>query len=195
MTTLDETDRRILELLTADARRPYSDIADDVGLSAPAVSDRVSKLRESGVVNRFTVDVDRSELRGDTQVLVTLSPTPGSTSPVSEHVEVADAVEHVFETASGDVVCVAHVPVADVSEWVTDTVDVDRLQSFDVEVLANATWTPNVGSGLALACAECGNTVTSEGETAEIDGDRHHFCCSSCRARFEERYERHESAA
>jgi DNA-binding Lrp family transcriptional regulator len=46
MRDLDETDLEILQLLLSDARRPYSDIAETVGLSAPAVSDRVSRLRE-----------------------------------------------------------------------------------------------------------------------------------------------------
>lgn len=195
MGTLDTTDLRILELLAADARTPYSDIADDVGLSAPAVSERVSKLQESGVIRRFTLDINPSELRGGTEVLVTLSPTPGNTDSISNTIEAEDAVEHAFVTASGDVVCVAHVPVADVREWVTDAVDSNRLRAYDVDLLAESAWTPSVSSGLAYACAECGNTVTSEGETARIGGEQYHFCCPSCLAQFEERYERHETKA
>ncbi|MFB6073185.1 MAG: AsnC family transcriptional regulator [Halobacterium sp.] len=195
MTDLDDTDRRILELLAADARRPYSDIAEDVGLSAPAVSDRVAKLRESGVVTRFTVDIDRSQLRGGAQVLVELSAAPGATDDVRDAVADADAVEHVFVTASGNVVCSARLPVEDVRAWVTDTVDTGDVTDYEVTLVSESTWRPNVGDEFAHACDECGNTVTSEGETARIDGDRYHFCCGSCEARFEERYERLESEA
>ena len=60
----------ILQLLLSNARRPYSDIADVVGLSAPAVSDRVARLQEMGITNRFTLDVDRSQLRKGIPVLV-----------------------------------------------------------------------------------------------------------------------------
>ncbi|MFC6725497.1 Lrp/AsnC family transcriptional regulator, partial [Halobium palmae] len=60
MRDLDDTDREILRLLLANARRPYSDIAEHVGLSAPAVSDRVERLQELGVVRGFTLDLDRS---------------------------------------------------------------------------------------------------------------------------------------
>ncbi|WP_245180805.1 Lrp/AsnC family transcriptional regulator [Haloarcula amylovorans] len=63
MRDLDETDLEILQLLMSNARRPYSDIADIVGLSAPAVSDRVARLQEMGIINRFTLDVDGSQLR------------------------------------------------------------------------------------------------------------------------------------
>jgi DNA-binding Lrp family transcriptional regulator len=196
MADIDGTDRRILELLAADARRPYSDIAEEVGLSAPAVSDRVAKLRESGVVERFTVDIDRSTLRGGAQVLVELSPAPGDADAVRDAVAAAEAVEHVFVTASGDVVCSARVSVEGVRAWVADTVDLSLVTAYEVTLVAESEWHPNVGGAdLALACDECGNTVTSEGETARIGGDRHHFCCGSCRARFEERYERLDADA
>lgn len=57
---LDEIDLEIVRLLADDARRPFNDIADRVGLSPPAVSDRVDRLREQGVIQRFTIDIDRS---------------------------------------------------------------------------------------------------------------------------------------
>lgn len=196
MADLDETDRRILELLAADGRRPYSDIADDVGLSPPAVSDRVAALEESGVIDRFTVNIDRSRLREGTNVLVELAVPPGDVDEVRETVGAADAVEHVFVTANGDVVCSARLPVEDVRAWVTDTVGTETVTDYDVTLLEEAAWRPSVGgSEFALACDECGNTVTSEGVTERVDGDRYHFCCSSCRGRFAERYERLDAGA
>jgi len=193
---LDDTDRRILKLLAADARRPYSDIADDVDLSPPAVSDRVTKLRDAGVLRRFTVDLDRARLRDGTQVLVEFAVRPGREAEVRQAVEAEDAVEHVFVTAAGDVVCSARLPVADVAAWVADAVDLDDVDDYDVTAVASSSWQPTVGGvDLALACDECGNTVTSEGETATLDGDRHHFCCDSCRSQFVDRYERIDADA
>ncbi|MFB6083699.1 MAG: Lrp/AsnC family transcriptional regulator, partial [Halorientalis sp.] len=46
MRGLDETDREILDILLSDGRRPYSDIAEAVDLSPPAVSDRIDRLQE-----------------------------------------------------------------------------------------------------------------------------------------------------
>lgn len=48
--SLDGFDRKILAVLVKDARLPYAEIGNLVGLSAPAVHDRVRKLRESGVL-------------------------------------------------------------------------------------------------------------------------------------------------
>ncbi|WP_114579476.1 AsnC family transcriptional regulator [Saliphagus sp. LR7] len=50
MPELDSTDAVILELLLEDARRSYREIADEVGLSPPTVSNRVDRLRDLGVI-------------------------------------------------------------------------------------------------------------------------------------------------
>ena len=59
---LDKIDLEIVRLLSEDARRPFSDIAEHVGLSPPAVSDRVDRLQEQGIIRQFTVDIDRQKL-------------------------------------------------------------------------------------------------------------------------------------
>jgi Lrp/AsnC family transcriptional regulator for asnA, asnC and gidA len=52
---LDDTAKRIIELLQDDGRLPYSAIAKDVGLSEAAVRHRVQKLIESGVMQVVAV--------------------------------------------------------------------------------------------------------------------------------------------
>ncbi len=56
--TLDETDRKILELLQRDARTTNAAIAAEVGMTAPSVFERVRKLEQRGVIKRYTVTVD-----------------------------------------------------------------------------------------------------------------------------------------
>ncbi|RDI72035.1 AsnC family transcriptional regulator [Halopelagius longus] len=196
MSSLDETDMEILELLSEDARRPYSDISERVGLSAPAVSDRIDRLKESGVVRRFTVDVDRSQLRAGVPVLVRLELRPEELSDAKDAVQGADAVEHVFTTAEGDVVFHGRFRADAVRAQLDELVDLSRVEDYEVTLLSDAEWTPNVGgTEFALSCAECGNTVTDEGESARFGGERYHFCCPSCLARFEDKYERLEAGA
>src|ERR1700741_3744252 len=47
---LDGFDRKILAALTGDAGLTYAEIGQAVGLSAPAVHERVRRLKESGVL-------------------------------------------------------------------------------------------------------------------------------------------------
>jgi len=192
---LDETDLEILRLLMDDARRPWADIAERVDLSPPAVSDRVERLEATGVVRRFTLDVDRSQLREGVPVLLELTVAPTNVEAVRETVRAAEAVEHVFTTGAGDLVCNVHVPEGDVPGWVADTLD-EGVEDYAVTLLTEAEWTPSVaGAEFALTCAECDNTVTSEGVSTRVGGELKQFCCSSCESRFVEQYERLEEGA
>lgn len=189
MRGLDDTDREILRLLLADARRPYSEIAEEVDLSAPAVSDRVDRLRETGLVRRFTLDIDRELLEGGSRVLVTIEATPGRGPDLQRALAAVEEVEHLFRTADDRLVCIATVTDGDgaVAEWV----DLADVRDYDLRPLADESWTPRLGgSELAPACEECGNTVTREGESVTLDGEVHHFCCENCLESFVDRYER-----
>lgn len=55
---LDDNDRKILALLLADGRLPTSQVADQVGLSRPAVAERIEKLERLGIIRGTTVVVD-----------------------------------------------------------------------------------------------------------------------------------------
>ncbi|WP_338738518.1 AsnC family transcriptional regulator [Haloplanus salilacus] len=198
MRDLDETDLEILGLLMEDARRPWADIADAVDLSPPAVSDRVDRLRETGVIRGFTLDVDRSKLRDGVPVLVRVDPTSGVFDDVRGAFRDADAVEHVFSTAERDLVCHARVVDGDVPAWLPTVVDEPgaAIDDYTVTLLTGGEWTPTVdGVGFALTCAQCGNTVTSEGTSADIGGDVYQFCCPSCEREFRSRYDRFDAEA
>lgn len=198
MRDLDETDLEILQLLMSDARRPYSDIADVVGLSAPAVSDRVARLQETGIINRFTLDIDRSQLRKGIPVLLAIEVASSGpdVSSLTETLLDVGAVEHVFTTAEADLVVYAHVPDNDIAGWLSDTVDDDVIDDFEVTLLSRSDWSPDLGgTEFALTCAQCGNTVDSEGTAARIDGDLYQFCCPSCETRFEDKYEQLQQGA
>lgn len=58
-----------------------------------------------------------------------------------------------------------------------------RVADYEVTLLTGVEWTPSIGgTEFALTCAECGNTVTSEGSAARIGDDLYQFCCPSCEA-------------
>lgn len=68
MKNLDEKDKRILEMLIEDSRRPYKDIAEllaeeGIPLSESTVRKRIVKLQEDGVIEKFTIKICREEER------------------------------------------------------------------------------------------------------------------------------------
>ena len=52
---LDQTDRAILRLLRLNARRPNSEIAEEVGLSPSSCHRRIKLLEDAGVIRGYTV--------------------------------------------------------------------------------------------------------------------------------------------
>jgi len=195
MRDLDDTDRTIIRLLLENARRPYSDIADHVGLSPPAVADRIDRLEGLGVIEGFTLDLDSSMLREGVEVLVDLAVDPGRTGAVADSLRELDAVEHQYVTADARVV--VHATLGpDGVDGLLEGVETDHLREIDVSLLSDASSSPRIGeASLAIDCDECGNAVTSEGEAAVIDGTQYHFCCGSCLANFEARFERLQEGA
>jgi hypothetical protein len=140
------------------------------------------------------VNVDRSQLREGTPVLVTLALSAGTVDAVRTDLRGAEAVEHVFTTADGDVTFHARVPDTAVHRWLSSVTDATLIRDVDVTLLSGVDWSPSVGgTEFALECAECGNTVTSEGVSSRIGDSVYQFCCTSCEGRFSDRYERLES--
>jgi DNA-binding Lrp family transcriptional regulator len=59
---VDETDLKLLRLLSDDSRRTLKELGREVGLSISAVRKRVEKLERKGVIKRHTVAVDYRKL-------------------------------------------------------------------------------------------------------------------------------------
>lgn len=196
MRDLDETDLEILSMLAANARQPFSAIGEAVGLSGPAVSDRVTRLQEAGIINQFTIDIDRSQLRAGVPILVQLECQAGDHEAVRDRLRDTEGIEHVFVTAEGEVWFYARSEGGAIRNWIDSLLEGFDDIPYSVTLVDELEWTPTVdGMSFALTCAECGNTVDSEGETIRLDGEMYHFCCSSCSARFQDRYQRLEDGA
>lgn len=67
---LDERDRKILDLLQANAETPVGDIATAVALSASACSRRITRLRKEGDIARTMAALDRECLNLPTTMFV-----------------------------------------------------------------------------------------------------------------------------
>ena len=71
---MDKKDLKILQILRADARTPYVDVARRIGMTEGAIRARVKRLMKDGTIERFTV-VARS---GGIRAVVAARTKPGS---------------------------------------------------------------------------------------------------------------------
>jgi len=59
---IDEIDRKILTSLQSDARISYAELGRQIGLSTPAVIERVRKLEYAGIVTGYRAEIDPSKV-------------------------------------------------------------------------------------------------------------------------------------
>ena len=118
-TVLDDTDRGIIDLLIDDCRRSLRTIAAHVGLSAPAVRDRILRLEDIGVIEAFSVRLNARALGFSLEAVLAVEPLPGKLRAVEQVLhELPEVVECVVVT--GEDCFVARLVLKDVS-------DLDRL--------------------------------------------------------------------
>src|ERR1700742_3362620 len=67
---LDDIDRRILQVLAADARIPNNSLAERVGIAASTCLGRVRALRERGAIRGYHADVDPAALGRPLQAMI-----------------------------------------------------------------------------------------------------------------------------
>ena len=84
---LDELDHRIIEALREDARMSLRDLAAQVGLSSPSVSERLKRLQERKVIRGFSVEVDPQAFGYQLQAIVRIRPLPGKLHAVQKLIE------------------------------------------------------------------------------------------------------------
>jgi len=73
----DARNVELIRLLQADPRTPLSELARRIGMSAPAVKERLVRLEESGVIRGYRLELDPAALGLPVTVYVRVRPTAG----------------------------------------------------------------------------------------------------------------------
>lgn len=110
---IDDIDHKILVQLQDDGRRSFGALGAAVGLSAPAVKRRVDRLRDTGVIDRFTITVDPRVLGWTIEAFIEVFCAPRTPShrirdALAGHPEIVSAF-----TITGDADALLHLRIAD----------------------------------------------------------------------------------
>ncbi|MCR5558910.1 MAG: Lrp/AsnC family transcriptional regulator [Schwartzia sp.] len=69
---MDDVDKRILKMFSEHARATLSELAGEIALSLPAISERLKKLEASGVIRQYTTILDPAKLNKHLMALMFL---------------------------------------------------------------------------------------------------------------------------
>ncbi|MGA9152635.1 MAG: Lrp/AsnC family transcriptional regulator [Candidatus Nitrosopolaris sp.] len=117
---LDPLDDKILKILQADSRRPFVEIAGEIGLSESAVRRRVKNMVSNGVIAQFTIELGASE-KTSAITLVSVS-SSSDTSSVSSDLKKLGGVQVIYEiTGQYDIAVILTAPtIGEINKYIDD---------------------------------------------------------------------------
>jgi Lrp/AsnC family transcriptional regulator, leucine-responsive regulatory protein len=90
----DDKNLALLRLLEKNPRAPVSQLARRVGMSSPAVKERILRLEESGILTGYRLDLNPKELGYHVTAFVRVRPLPGHLNKIAE---LAQAIPEITE--------------------------------------------------------------------------------------------------
>ncbi|AFK22986.1 Lrp/AsnC family transcriptional regulator [Pyrococcus sp. ST04] len=98
---LDEVDKKIIEILQKDGKVPLREISKITGLAESTIHERIKRLRESGVIKKFTAIIDPEALGYTMLAFILIKVKAGKYSEVASKLVKYPEIMEVYET-TGD---------------------------------------------------------------------------------------------
>jgi len=135
---MDDLDRELLAILREDGRKPFTEIAADLGVSEGTVRNRVDQLLEAGIIERFTV----ATRTGNVKAMVEVSVGMGvDTDALAARMADWQAVDYVWQV-SGEEDVVLIVDAQDtkgVNDLITRTRNQEEVRSTETRLILEET--------------------------------------------------------
>ncbi|HEL1586070.1 TPA: Lrp/AsnC family transcriptional regulator [Streptococcus suis] len=83
---MDSIDLQILELLTQNSRMKVKDMAEQIHMTAPAITSRIQKLEDQGIITGYTTQIDRVKIGYPVHVFITVTMKVQTHTPYLDYV-------------------------------------------------------------------------------------------------------------
>ena len=100
--SIDRVNWEILKCLQKNARMPNTQIGREVGISSPAVSDRIKKMEDSGIIDGYFTTVSPFEAGYQLKAIITLRAFMGKLKPFLEKVQTLDEVLNCYRITGNE---------------------------------------------------------------------------------------------
>ena len=106
---MDKLDYQILQSLNTNARKSFRNIAKELKVSFSTISNRVKKLEDEGIIEKYIPVINREKIGFDLTALINIKLTPGKLLEVQKKISEDYHVSGVFDiTGDWDSLVVAH---------------------------------------------------------------------------------------
>ncbi|MBT8187042.1 MAG: Lrp/AsnC family transcriptional regulator [Croceitalea sp.] len=101
-TKVDALNVKILGFLQQNARASFAEIGRKVGLTSPAVAERVKKMEDLGIIENYSTIVSHSKLGYQLKAMITLRAFVGKLKPFLEIVKTFDEVINCYRITGNE---------------------------------------------------------------------------------------------
>lgn len=131
----DSIDEKIIRILEADSRRPFVEIAAEIGLSESAVRRRVKNMVNNGVIRQFTIDLGDSE-KTSAITLVSVN-SSCDTASVSSGLMKLSGVRVIYEiTGQYDIAVILSAPsISEINKCIDDVRKTDGVHDTNTVII------------------------------------------------------------
>jgi Lrp/AsnC family leucine-responsive transcriptional regulator len=99
---LDELNWNILKCLQENARQSNSEIGRKVGITSPAVSERIKKMEDAGIIQSYDTTISPYEIGYQLKAIITLRAFMGMLKPFMEKVKTYDEVLNCYRITGNE---------------------------------------------------------------------------------------------
>ncbi|NNE78606.1 MAG: Lrp/AsnC family transcriptional regulator [Pricia sp.] len=99
---IDDLNWKILECLQNNARETFADIGRKVGLTPPAVAERIKKMEDLGIIEGYKTKVSHAKTGHQLRAIITLRAFMGKLKPFLEWVKTLDEVINCYRITGNE---------------------------------------------------------------------------------------------
>ncbi len=146
---MDNIDFKIIKRLMQDGRITWSELGSWLGMSAPAIADRVRRMEENGTIKNFSVNINPASIGCNVTAFVyVILEHPRARPPFLQLVQDCEAIQECYHMAGEEDYCLK-VKVANLAEL--ESLISDRIKGIDGVIKTRTT--------IALSCIKETNAL------------------------------------
>ncbi len=135
LNNIDSFDEKIIKILQNDARKPFVDIANTIGLSESAVRRRIKNLTDNDIIKKFTIEINN---RGKTSAITLISVASSSdTSAVTSKLLNLEGVDVVYEiTGQYDIAAIISAPeISEINSYIDEVRKIEGVSDTNTVII------------------------------------------------------------
>ena len=135
LNNIDSFDEKIIKILQNDARKPFVDIANTIGLSESAVRRRIKNLTDNDIIKKFTIEINN---RGKTSAITLISVASSSdTSTVTSKLLNLEGVDVVYEiTGQYDIAAIISAPeISEINSYIDEVRKIEGVSDTNTVII------------------------------------------------------------